>query len=105
MHLSRALRTVAVIEAAKGALILLVGFGLLSLVHHDVQRFAEHLISHSHMNPAARYPRIFLDAASQLTDARLWLMAAGAAVSTHLFGLLKHMGSGMRGVGLNGLPL
>jgi uncharacterized membrane protein (DUF2068 family) len=31
------------------------------------------------LNPAAHYPRIFLDLASQLTDARLWLMAAAAA--------------------------
>jgi len=79
MRLSSALRTVALIEAAKGALVLLVGFGLLSLVHHDVQRFAEGLIAHAHLNPAARYPRIFMDAASQLTDTRLLLLAAGAA--------------------------
>jgi hypothetical protein len=36
VRLSSALRTVALIEAAKGALALLVGFGLLSLIHHDV---------------------------------------------------------------------
>jgi uncharacterized membrane protein (DUF2068 family) len=80
MHLSSALRTVALIEAAKGALVLLVGFGLLSLIHHDVQRFAERLIAHAHLNPAARYPHIFIDVANQLTDARLLLIAAGAAV-------------------------
>ncbi len=79
MRLSRALRTVALLEAAKGALVLLVGFGLLSLVHHDIQRFAERLIFHAHLNPAARYPRIFIDVANQLTDARLLLIAAGAA--------------------------
>lgn len=79
MRLSDGLRTVALLEAAKGALVLLVGLGLLSLVHHDVQRFCERLISHLHLNPAAYYPRIFLDLAGQLTDARLWLMAAAAA--------------------------
>ena len=46
MRLSSALRTVALIEAAKGALVFVVGFGLLSLIHHDVQRFAERLIAH-----------------------------------------------------------
>ena len=79
MRLSRALRTVALLEATKGALVLLVGFGLLSLVHHDIQWFAERLIFHAHLNPAARYPRIFIDVASQMTDARLLLIAAGAA--------------------------
>ena len=80
MRLSSALRTVALLEAGKGALVLLVGFGLLSLIHHDVQRFAERLIAHTHLNPAARYPRIFIDIASQLTDGRLLLIAAGAAI-------------------------
>ena len=79
MRLSSALRSVALLEGTKGALVLLVGFGLLSLIHHDVQRFAERLIAHAHLNPAARYPRIFLDLAGQLTDGRLLLIAAGAA--------------------------
>ena len=80
MRLSSALRTVALLEATKGALVLMVGFGLLSLIHHDVQRFAERLISHAHLNPAARYPRIFIDMAHQLTDSHLLLIATGAAV-------------------------
>jgi uncharacterized membrane protein (DUF2068 family) len=80
MRFSNALRTVALIEATKGALVLLAGFGLLSLIHHDVQRFAERLIAHFHLNPAAHYPRIFVQVATQLTDARLLLIAAGASV-------------------------
>jgi len=80
MKLSGALRTVALIEAAKGALVLLVGFGLLSLIGHDVERFAERLITHSHMNPASHYPRIFLDLADRATNAHLMLLAAGAGL-------------------------
>jgi uncharacterized membrane protein (DUF2068 family) len=79
MRLSSGLRAVALFEAAKGALVLLLGFGLFSLVHHDIQRFAERLITHFHLNPAAHYPRIFIEAASHLTDNRLSLIAAGAA--------------------------
>lgn len=79
MRLSRAVRAVALVEAAKGALVLLVGLGLLSLVHHDAQRFAERLVAHAHLNPAARYPRVFLELAGQLTDGRLLLLATGAA--------------------------
>ena len=80
MRLSGALRTIALLEAAKGALALLVGFGLLALAHHDVQRTAEHLIAHTHLNPASRYPHIFIDVASQLTDTRLWLIAVGGGI-------------------------
>jgi uncharacterized membrane protein (DUF2068 family) len=78
MKLTGGLRAVAVYEAAKGALVLVAGFGLLSLVHHDVQYFAEQLIAHLHLNPAKGYPRIFIDAASQVTSTRLWMFAAFA---------------------------
>jgi len=80
MKLSGALRTVALYEAAKGGLVLLVGFGMLSLVGRDVERFAERLITHSHLNPAAHYPRIFLDLADRVTSTHLMLLAAGAGV-------------------------
>lgn len=76
---SGAFRTVALFEAGKGALVLMVGFGLLSLIHRDVQSSAERLLAHAHLNPASRYPAIFIVLAGQLTDARLVLMAAGAA--------------------------
>jgi uncharacterized membrane protein (DUF2068 family) len=74
------LRTVAVYEAAKGALVLVAGFGLLSLLQHDVQHFAEQLVAHLHLNPAKGYPRIFIDAMTKVTDTRLWLFAAFALV-------------------------
>ncbi|HEX5093403.1 MAG TPA: DUF2127 domain-containing protein [Burkholderiales bacterium] len=72
------LRAVAVLEAAKGLLVLATGFGLLSLVHRDVQGLAERLVRHAHLNPAAHYPRIFLELASGATQARLMVLAAGA---------------------------
>lgn len=84
MPSSRAVRTVAVVEGLKGVLVLLAGSGLLALMHHDVHALAASLIEHAHLNPAARYPRIFLDASLQLTDARLWQLAAGAALYTLL---------------------
>src|ERR1051325_3951434 len=77
--LSNGLRTVAVLEATKGALALIVGFGLLSLIHHDAEHFAEHLVRNAHLNPASHYPRIFIEAANHLADTRLSLIAAGAA--------------------------
>ena len=76
------LRAVAVYEAAKGAVVLLAGFGLLSLMHQDIQTFAEQLVAHLHLNPAKGYPRIFIDAAANLTDGRLWLFAGFALMYT-----------------------
>lgn len=80
MRFSKTLRSVAMLEAAKGLLVLVVGCGLLSLLHHDVQRFAERLVGHLHLNPAAHYPRIFIDLANKLSDNRLLGLAAGAAL-------------------------
>lgn len=74
------LRLAAIFEASKGLLVLIVGSGLLLLVHRDVQLFAEHLISHAHLNPASRYPRIFLKVATEATPARLRLFALGALI-------------------------
>src|SRR5436190_19221006 len=73
-------RIIAVYEAAKGALVLAAGCGLLSLLHRDAEAAAESLLEHFHLDPAAHYPRIFLHAASNLTDARLVLLALGAFV-------------------------
>ena len=80
-HMSsvKSIRAVALFEAAKGTLVLLTGFGALALIHHDVQRYAERLVGHLHLNPAKHYPRIFIDTAANLTDARLWMLATLAA--------------------------
>jgi uncharacterized membrane protein (DUF2068 family) len=78
VRLSSAIRAAALFEAGKGAIVLLAGFGLLSLVHHDVQGFAERLIAHAHLNPASRYPRIFIDLAARATDSRLFIAACAA---------------------------
>ncbi|MFO1349720.1 MAG: DUF2127 domain-containing protein [Gammaproteobacteria bacterium] len=76
--MARGLRTVAVFEAAKGTLVLLVGLGLLSMVHRDIQALAVDIVRHFHLNPASRYPHIFLEAAAKANDLSLWLLAAGA---------------------------
>ena len=36
------------------------------------------MVQHFHLNPASRYPHIFLEAAAQVTDAKLWLLAMTA---------------------------
>lgn len=70
---------IAAFEAGKGFLVLLVGGGLLSLLHHDAQRVGEDVVRHFHLNPASRYPRIFLEMVEGLSSPRLWLLAGTAA--------------------------
>jgi uncharacterized membrane protein (DUF2068 family) len=80
MPRSKAIQAVAFFEALKGVAVLLAGSGLLSLVHTDIYAVAATLVEHAHLNPAARYPQIFLDAASRLNDTSLVLLAVGAAL-------------------------
>ena len=74
--LAGGVRLVALIEAAKGALVLLAGFGAFALVHRDAQEVAERLVRLFHLNPASHYPQIFLEAAAKLDDARILALAA-----------------------------
>jgi uncharacterized membrane protein (DUF2068 family) len=74
----RGVGIVAVVEAAKGVLVLGAGLELFALVHRDVQAIAERIVEHFHFNPASRYPRILLDAAGALSDERLMVLAMGA---------------------------
>lgn len=76
---SEAVRAVALFEAAKGAIVLLAGFGVLSLVHHDAQHVANVIVHHLHLDPAKHSPQIFLHAAQRLDDMRLWVLVAGAS--------------------------
>ena len=77
-HDAKGVRIVAAFEAVKGLLVVLTGFGLLALLHRDLQALGAELVEHLHMNPASRYPHIFLNALSALTDARLWQLAGAA---------------------------
>ncbi len=85
------LRTIALLEGAKGLFVLLAGFGLLSLLHRDLHHAAAELVRNLHLNPAAHYPRIFLDLADRVTDGELWLLA-GAALFYALLRLAEAYG-------------
>lgn len=73
------LRAVASLELTKGLIVLLLGFGAVSLVHKDVWDVAEAVLKFLHVSPDRHYARVFLNLADNLTDARLWLLAAVAA--------------------------
>ena len=80
MAYDKSVRLVACFEAVKGIVVLAAATGLLSLIHQDVYRIAVLFIDHMHLNPAAKYPMIFLDAAHKLGDSRLVMLAAGAVL-------------------------
>ena len=69
---SGSLRAVALFEAAKGILTVLAGFGLLTLLHRDVEAIAATLIRTLHLHPEGHYPALFLKYAEEITDARVW---------------------------------
>ncbi|MFT3718689.1 DUF2127 domain-containing protein [Pseudorhodoferax sp.] len=79
-----AIRAIALVEACKGLVVLLAATGVLALVHHDLNALAARLVAHSHLNPASKYPHIFLDAVAHLQQPRLLWLALGAAAYSAL---------------------
>jgi uncharacterized membrane protein (DUF2068 family) len=80
----RALQAVALLEAVKGVIVIGAGFGLLTLLHRDVRHLAVALVTRFHIDPERHGAGVFLNAAAQLTDARLWGLAALALVYSTL---------------------
>jgi uncharacterized membrane protein (DUF2068 family) len=72
------LKTIAIVEALKGIVVLLAAAGAVSLVHENAQVIADEIVRHFHLNPASHYPRIFLDAVRSLNSSKLWMLAIGA---------------------------
>jgi uncharacterized membrane protein (DUF2068 family) len=74
------LRAVAVLEATKGGLVLLLGFGVLALIHEDLDDVAERLTEILRVNPEGKLSHLFFQAANRATDKILWVLAIGALV-------------------------
>lgn len=80
------LRTVAVLEAAKGVLVTCLGLGLVSLSHRHLglESVAENLLYVLHIDPGWHISKIFLAAAARLGDTNLLMLAAIAAAYSML---------------------
>jgi uncharacterized membrane protein (DUF2068 family) len=72
------LRAVAVFEIANGVLVLAAASGLLTLLHNDAVDEVAHLADRLHFHSEGHVSQILLRAASNLTDAKLWAIAAAA---------------------------
>ena len=75
MQPTKSERLIAVFETFKGILVLLAGFGLIGLIHHNAAEFADKLIQLLHLDPAAHYPHIFLELANNTSSAKIWSFA------------------------------
>ena len=82
--LRKSLDVVAAIEAAKGIIVLLAGFGLMGLLHRDLHALSGDIVMHLHLNPARKYPHIFINLFSSLNDQRLWFLAGMALLYSTL---------------------
>jgi uncharacterized membrane protein (DUF2068 family) len=87
-------KSVAVFEAIKGGLVLLAGFGVLTLMGRDLRALANALVGWLHLDPKRHFASVFIEAASNTTDARLWFIAGFGFVYaafrfTEAFGLWK----------------
>jgi uncharacterized membrane protein (DUF2068 family) len=83
MHPSKktvALRSVAVFEAAKGLLVLLLGLGLLRFLHKNLEDIAEQIIRFLHASPGGHLSNLFITAAGRASDKSLWALAGAALV-------------------------
>jgi uncharacterized membrane protein (DUF2068 family) len=72
------LHVLAVVEACKGLLVLVVGLGLLAFIHRDLEAQAEEIVRFFHMDPARQIPRVFIETAAHLENPHLWLLSLAA---------------------------
>ena len=75
------LRGIALFEAGKGVLAMMVAIWLLSLLHKDIQNVAEHLLHFLHkifhLNPDGHLARSIIRGARHVTSTNLHLWIAG----------------------------
>ena len=70
---------------------LLAGFGAFRLLHRDTRALAVELVGWLNLQPTGRYSSVFIEAASHVTDQRVW-MFAGFALLYAVFRLLEAYG-------------
>jgi uncharacterized membrane protein (DUF2068 family) len=74
------LRGIAILEAVKGCLALVLGFIMLSFRHKDLQMVARHILGFLHVNPDRHFYHEVLRAASRVTSHGLVLFLFGSII-------------------------
>ncbi len=89
--MQRGMRAIALLEAIKGALVLLAGFGAFRLMHRDVRSMAVELVGWLGLQPEGKYSSWLIDGASKVTVEWLWLFV-GFALLYSTFRFLEAYG-------------
>src|SRR5229473_2416283 len=87
------LRTIAMFEVTKAAIVLLLGCGLF-LMHKNLDGVAERVVQVLHVNPEGKLSNLFFELASHSSDRNLWVLALGTLAyasvrSTEAYGLWR----------------
>lgn len=90
------LKIIALVEATKGALALLVGLGLHALAGKNIQAWIENLAAHLHLNPANKVANAIINEVGGISYSSLSLIALGAVLYSlvrfvEAYGLWKAM--------------
>jgi uncharacterized membrane protein (DUF2068 family) len=96
-HFSKAsvvLRTIAMFEAIKAAISLLLGCGLFHLMHKNLDDITGRVVQVLHVNPEGMLSNLLFELASHSSDRNLWVLALGAlayasVIATQAFGLWR----------------
>jgi uncharacterized membrane protein (DUF2068 family) len=67
----KAIRVIAVYEVFKGAIVLVAGVGLLTLLHKNIQDFAEDIVFGLHLDPESHYPQLFIETLGKLDATKI----------------------------------
>src|SRR3954471_6132477 len=91
---SVALRTIAMFEATKATIVLLLGCGLFYFMHNNLDDVAERVVQVLHVNPEGKLSNLFFEVASHASDRNLWVLALGTLAyasvrSTEAYGLWR----------------
>jgi len=74
---SVALRTVAIFDVTKAAIVLLLGCGLFHVMHKNLDEVPERVVQVLHVNPEGKLSNLFFELASHSSDRNLWVLALG----------------------------
>jgi Predicted membrane protein (DUF2127) len=79
------LRTIAMFEVTKAAIVLLLSCGLFHLMHKNLDDVAERVVKVLHVNPEGKLWNLYFQLASHASDRNLWVLALGTWL-THRWG-------------------
>lgn len=72
-----AVRAIATIEAAKGALVVVVAGTVGGWAHHNAEHIAEQIVRGFHLDSTHHYPHVFIEGARAFSHVRFGLLIAG----------------------------